>query len=403
MKEINLHMNHKLYYTSIFIIITLMIMGLLVDNPLLSKVNLGYIVHCGLVFILSVCILLYPKKETHVFRLIIITVASAYFYTMFFLYPDNGSGIVFLCFIPAISILFFDTKLFYFSLLLNSISIIFTFSYIIFFEQGIVYTHIQNDILGNAFNFIGSQVIIYLIFYFSSVRIQKQRTYYEQLQQSERLKLTGQLAAAVAHEIRNPLTVVKGFLQLYEKSSHLNSDVKNHFTLMIDEINTAEHVISQFLTVAKPDRKNKTETLDVKVALQSVTDLLNSYGSLHDNWIELHVEGNCNISVNIIEFKQLIINIIKNAIEVSNEGDSVRVEAKSEKGFVVIKVIDRGCGMTEAEVQSLGTPFYSLKNKGTGLGLMICYNIAQKYNGTIEFDSTKGKGTTVIIKFPAVY
>jgi two-component system, sporulation sensor kinase B len=123
---------------------------------------------------------------------------------------------------------------------------------------------------------------------------------------------------------------------------------------------------------------------------------------LHDNWIELHVDDNCYISVNIIEFKQLIINIIKNAIEVSNDGDTVLVEAKSEKGFVMIKVIDRGCGMTEAEIQSLGTPFYSLKNKGTGLGLMICYNIAQKYNGTIKFDSSKGKGTTVIIKFPAV-
>lgn len=107
----------------------------------------------------------------------------------------------------------------------------------------------------------------------------------------------------------------------------------------------------------------------------------------------------CNIAANNIEIKQLLINIIKNAIEASKIGDSVIVSAGRNKDCTEIKVVDYGQGMSEEEIKSLGTPFYSLKSKGTGLGLMVCYNIAAKYKGIIDFQSTKGKGTTVIIRF----
>ena len=168
-----------------------------------------------LIIILVACLLLYPKYENHIFRLVIMILAFAYFYTIFFLYPETLSTFIFLCFIPAISILFFDTKLFYFSLIVNGLLIAVTFSYIV--NQDNLYAPIKQDLIGNIINFIGSQVIIYLIYHFSYVRIKKQQLYYEQLQNTERLKTTDQLAAAVAHEIRNPLTVVKGFLQLYSE------------------------------------------------------------------------------------------------------------------------------------------------------------------------------------------
>ena len=106
---------------------------------------------------------------------------------------------------------------------------------------------------------------------------------------------------------------------------------------MIDELNTAEQVISQFLSIAKPNKDKKMEIVHVKPVLQSVTDLLQSYGLLHDNTVELHVGEDCYISANNIEFKQLMINIIKNAIEVSKIGDSVLVTAKEQNDFVDIK------------------------------------------------------------------
>ncbi|MDR7237634.1 HAMP domain-containing sensor histidine kinase [Neobacillus drentensis] len=399
MKEFYTHVNKKLYYFTVVIVIAIMIIGLLMGNPRFGKFDVGYIFHTGLVIILSACLLLYPKYITHVFRLIIITVASAYFYALFFLYPDTWSTFIFLCFIPAIAILFFDSKLFYFSILLNSVAIMFTLSYIMLFDNG--YPYIKQDLIGNVINFIGSQVIIYFIFYLSQGRIKKQLLYYEQIQQAERLKTTGQLAAAVAHEIRNPLTVVKGFLQLYQKDAGFSEDIKGKFTLMIDELNIAEQVITQFLSIAKPNKETEIETVNLKVVLQSVTDLLHSYGLLHDNKIELIRVEDCYIAANNIEFKQLLINIIKNAIEASKIGDSVIVSAGRNKGFVEIRVVDFGQGMSEAEIKSLGTPFYSLKSKGTGLGMMICYNIAAKYKGTIDFESTKGEGTTVTIRFPS--
>lgn len=401
MEEFDTQINKKLYNITVLIVIAIMVMGLLIGNPHFGELEIGFVSHVILVVILSACILLYPKHKTHAFRTIIIIVASVYFYTLFFLYPDTWSNFIYLCFIPAIAILFFDIKLFYFSFILNGVSIMATFSYIMLIDQGDQYFYIKQDLIGNIINFIGSQAIIYFIFYLSYNRIKKQQLYYKQIQHSENLKTTGQLAAAVAHEIRNPLTVVKGFLQLYEKDTSYSADSKRHFTLMIDELNSAEQVISQLLSIAKPNNNLVTETVNVKDVLQSVTDLLHSYGLVHDNKIELNVVEDCYIAANNIELKQLLVNVIKNAIEASRIGESVIVTAGRKKDFVEIKVIDYGYGMSEIEVESLGTPFYSLKSKGTGLGMMICYNIAEKYKGTIDFHSSKGKGTTVTLRFPS--
>ncbi|KQL50830.1 sporulation kinase [Heyndrickxia shackletonii] len=400
MEEFYTHINKKLYYITVCIVITIMAMGLLEGNAIIGWLEFGFVLHSLLVVILSVCLLLYPKHVTHLFRAVIIILAFCYFYTIFFLYPGIGSNFIFLCFIPAVAILFFDSKLFYFSIPLNSILMTFTFVYINYLDEESAYYYIKENLIGNVINFIGSQALICFTFYLTYGRMKKQQLYYEQIKQSERLKTTGQLAAALAHEIRNPLTVVKGFLQLYEKDTAYSADAKRHFRLMIDELNIAEEVLSQFLSIAKPNRNAVTETVNVRSVLQSVVDLLQSYGFFRDNKIELKVMEDCFIAVNNIEIKQMLVNIIKNAIEASKIGDSVIVTAERKKDFVEIKVTDFGDGMSEEEVKSLGTPFYSLKSKGTGLGMMICFNIAAKYNGTIDFHSKKGEGTTVTIRFP---
>lgn len=403
MKEFNTHINNKLYYITVSIVIVIMLMGLLIDNPLLSNGGgVGFCLHVLLFTSFSICLLLYPKYTTHHFRLLIMVLTFLYFYSIFLMYPDTWSNFIFLCFIPAISILFFDQKLFYFSIVLNSLSILMMFCYIGLVDKGVHYSYIQEDLIGNVINFFGSQAIIYYIFYISYGRIEKQQLYFDQIKQAERLKTTGQLAAAVAHEIRNPLTVVKGFLQFYEQSNDTNDEGKKHFHLMIDELNTAEQVISQFLAIAKPSKEKQLEPVNIRQVLQSVTDLLHSYGLLHDNKIELQMVEDSYIAANTIEIKQLFINIIKNAIEASNIGDSVVVTASKIKDYVEINVIDFGQGMTENEIESLGTPFYSLKSKGTGLGMMICFNIAENYKGKISFKSEKEKGTTVTIRFPAL-
>lgn len=402
MKEFHSNFNRKLYFLSVLPIILLMITGLLLGNPQMENPGIGYAMHAVLIFLLSLCLLLYPKFENRALRISTILAASAYFYVLFFLYPETWSTFIFLCFIPAGSILFFDRKLFYFSLILNGILISITFSYIFIIDNGVRFSHIEKDLTGNIVNFIGSQLIIYFIFQLTNRRIQKQRLYYEQVQNAERLKTTGQLAAAVAHEIRNPLTVVKGFLQYYSGDENFNKDYKRNFSLLIDELDAAEYVISQFLSIAKPDKENSLGKVEIKVLLDDVTDLLNTYGLFHDNHIHLQVIGECYVSANAIELKQLLINLIKNAIESSPHGSSVSVKAEKNRDSIEIIVQDRGRGMSKEEVSFLGTPFYSLKSKGTGLGLMICYNIVEKYGGTIHFDSEIGRGTTVTLNFPSV-
>ncbi|MGR3765948.1 ATP-binding protein [Rossellomorea sp. NS-SX7] len=399
MREFQHGLQKKNYYMIISVIIVLMVLGVVVDNPFDSR----FVIHGGMVFIVAFCLLLYPLYENAGMRYTTIIASTVYFYSLFYLYPETWSEFILLCFVPALSILFFDKRLFYFSLVLNSLFIGFTFSYIAIVDQGQTYLYIYADIAGNVVNFFASQIILYFIFHLTNVRIQKQRMYYEQVQQAERLKTTGQMAAAVAHEIRNPLTVVKGFLQYYEADPELNQSFKKNFSLMINELHTAEHVISQFLAIAKPDEDKMKDSVGIDTVLNDVTELLKSYGMHNDNSIELSVEEGCFIIANPIEIKQLFINLIKNAIEASPHSKAVSVAARKKKGVVRIEVMDHGRGMSSEELKNLGTPFYSLKSKGTGLGLMICYNIVEKYGGTIKFESAPGVGTKVAVQFPMAH
>lgn len=401
MMKVKSDINRKIYYAGISAVIAAMWMGVLWENPHMHTNQAGFFFHAVLVAIISILLLAYPALPNRSMRIIIIAMASVYFYTLFFLYPDTWSTFLYIALIPLVSIFFFDSKLFYFSLALNTIALTVFFVFSIFIDQGHAFTFIQKDPVGNLINFFGSQILLYTLYYLTHERMKKQQLYYEQIQQSERIKTAGQLAAAVAHEIRNPLTVVKGFLQLYEQDSNIDHNTKERFSLMIGELDAAEEVIAQFLAVSAPAKAVTVEKVNAKADLHSVTSLLASYGFMHHNQIELHVEDECMIAANSMEFKQLFVNLIKNAIEASTENSSVRVSAVQKGPVVEIKVSDSGNGMTQEQILSLGTPFYSLKSKGTGLGLMICFNIVKKYNGSMKFQSEPGKGTTVTVQFPS--
>jgi len=400
MEETETRMNLKRYYLIIYLLIALMIMGLFYKNPLLGKGDIGYNLHLLCVVILSACLIIYPMYRSSILRWMIVLVATLYFYAMFLVYPEIGSTILLIYFIPAISIIFFDKKLFYTSIILNQVLIVGVIAYIVFSGQESLYPNVTSDTIGNIATFIGSQIFLYLIFYFTSERITKMKEYYEQVKHAERLKTTGELAAAVAHEIRNPLTVVKGYLQLYEQDATLDHPMKQSLPLLIEELESAEQVISQLLSLSRPTDL-KTESVDIRTAIHSVTELLQSYGLFNSNKIEVLIESDSLIEINKIELHQLLVNIIKNAIEASNAGGEITVTAKEIEGnHVEIKVIDTGIGMSKEELALLGKPFYSLKSKGTGLGVMICTNIVEKYNGSINYKSAKGNGTTVAICFP---
>lgn len=208
MKELHSPVNRKTYYISMFMMITLMVAGLVLSTTELETVTTSYVIHLLCVVIIPVCLIIYPRYETFAFRLSIILLGFVYFYTLALAYPQTWSTYIMICLLPALAILFYDFKLFYISLSLNVVLLLIVTFYI--HKQEATYAYIHTDLIGNLINIIASQLLLFLIFYLTFDRIRKQELYLEQVQQSERLKMIAHLTAAVAHEIRNPVTVVRG-------------------------------------------------------------------------------------------------------------------------------------------------------------------------------------------------
>ncbi|MDT3427131.1 signal transduction histidine kinase [Paenibacillus forsythiae] len=219
------------------------------------------------------------------------------------------------------------------------------------------------------------------------------------LQRSEKMEIISELAASVAHEVRNPLQVTRGFLQIIGGSQ--GSKEKEYLQLAISELDRASHIINDFLTFAKP-AMDKVECLDVGEELRHVAGILLPLAQMQGSRIEIHLEAGLYVKFNSSKFKQALINIIKNAIEALQETGLVTISARKSGGYVVISVRDTGEGMTASEIARLGEPYYSNKTKGTGLGLMVTFRLIEAMQGTIEFQSVKGKGTEASVKLPAV-
>ncbi|WP_210365071.1 HAMP domain-containing sensor histidine kinase [Bacillus sp. REN3] len=221
----------------------------------------------------------------------------------------------------------------------------------------------------------------------------------QELQRAEKMNAIGQLAASVAHEIRNPMTVVKGFLQIF-LAKDLPDEERMYIKLMIEELNRAETIINDYLSLAKPDI-GKLEVIESRDLAEKVMDLMVSYAMLSKN-ISIHTEIKDDIKVkgNKNELKQVLINILKNGIEAMNDGGRLTLIIEKQEEFGVFRVIDTGIGMTDEELTRLGTAFYSLKERGTGMGLMVCYQIVERMKGHIKVTSKKGVGTTFEIFVP---
>lgn len=392
----------KLYRMIVGIFITLMSAGLVLiyieDDRIIS---LSFLLQFIFVISISFLLIIFPKKDSVNYRAAIILCMSAYFFFMYLRFPDRFALLLLISFIPVIPVLFLHIRLFYITLIGNITITISIIIYLMMVDTPSIHIYNYLDFFGVAINFLATQLLLLFLFLLFQKRMKNQELYYDQVKQAEKLRTTGQLAAAVAHEIRNPITVVKGFIQLHENDKALPEHIKKHYKLMLDELQVAETVISDFLSLAKPS-ETKMEFVSVNTALHTVMDLLNTYAMVDTIHIELEMENDYEIQCNIMEFKQLFVNLLKNAIEASHHGDTIRVKVTGEEDRVVVMIIDSGSGMSQEQQERIGTPFYSLKAKGTGLGLMICYNIVEKYEGTINIWSEEGKGTEVTVTFPIV-
>lgn len=242
--------------------------------------------------------------------------------------------------------------------------------------------------------------IVYLLLTRFYSYIYSLTTVYEELRRKEKLALIGQMAAAVGHEIRNPLASLKGFIQLqHEKYPNTNE----YYPIMVEEIDRIDSIVSDLTYIGKPKEIHfaKANISDIIAYTVSIT---NQQAANHGVTIETIIEEVLPpIDCDENRLKQVFINLIKNAIESMPDGGKVTIHAQSiGKNTLCILIEDEGCGIAEENIRNLCEPFYSTKKEGTGLGLMVTNQIITDHNGMLDIQSTVGEGTKVWMTLPIV-
>lgn len=223
--------------------------------------------------------------------------------------------------------------------------------------------------------------------------ITEQKRKDELLLKSEKLTIAGQLAAGVAHEIRNPLTALKGFVQLMSRSVEYHS---RYLPIMLEELERIELIISELLMLAKP-QAIQMKMADLSAIIHDVVLLLGAQAMLQNIEISLNKPtGKLMILCDPGQIKQVFINYVKNAMESMADGGNIDIEVKSEgDNYAVVRIRDQGCGIPKEQIRLIGEPFYSTKEAGTGLGLLVSHKIIEHHGGRIDIESEINVGTTI--------
>jgi signal transduction histidine kinase len=218
----------------------------------------------------------------------------------------------------------------------------------------------------------------------------------------ERLRLVNQLAAGIAHEIRNPLTAIHGYIQLLIKKNQYPPQ-KEHLAILFAETERIERLVSEFQMLAKPQTAAVYETVDVGRSIADTVLLMESQAINQSVSLEyIHPTGPCFCYGNAEQLKQVWINLVRNAFEAVLTGGKVRIAVHSTAENIIVTVYDNGCGIPEETLINLGTPFFTTKTGGTGLGLSICFSIIGQHDGKIEVQSDSNQGTTFSVYLPLV-
>ena len=216
---------------------------------------------------------------------------------------------------------------------------------------------------------------------------------------SEKAEVASHLASSISHEVRNPLTSSRGFLQLLSESGEIPEKEKGYLALAISEIDQADHIIKDYLTFAKPTPE-KIEVLEIDKVIQQAIQIVEPMAKQFKVEIDSTLDSSL-ITGNFGLLQQVLVNIMKNGIEAMSSGGVLTINCLKEQKTTLISVKDDGVGMSQQQINRLGEPYFSTKDlKGTGLGMMVVYRIVESMNGTIQIDSKKEMGTTIFIRLP---
>lgn len=248
-------------------------------------------------------------------------------------------------------------------------------------------------------------------------KLQEQAAYMEEVMNSlQSLSLSttyseniAKMASSITHEVRNPLTTISGFLQLIKQTSNLET-IHQYTDLALGELTRANELITDFLNLSKSQVTEMT-TLSINELIMSLYPVLKSDANLKGIHLNLDLSTDDSLCMaNKQHLTQVIVNIVKNAIE-AIEGNrsspptpkevAIKTKVSMENIFVIVK--DNGCGISDAQLNHLFTPLQTTKKHGTGMGLFVCKQLVEKYNGKINVESTLAKGTTITLQFPSYF
>ncbi|NHN28534.1 ATP-binding protein [Paenibacillus agricola] len=222
----------------------------------------------------------------------------------------------------------------------------------------------------------------------------------EHMIRSEKLRVVGELASGMAHEIRNPLTTIKGFLQLSKAD---NFNIRPWYELIMDEITRMSTLTAEFLQFSKL-HTTQFKIQSIEESIHRVISLLDSEAARLGHQIQFDPAPEpLYMMMDQDKMLQMLLNITKNAFEAMEDQGLVHIKLASNNHKAIIEITDTGSGIPQSEIEKILLPFYTTKETGTGLGLSICHKIIQDHQGTLEIESEVGKGTKLIITVPLAY
>lgn len=226
--------------------------------------------------------------------------------------------------------------------------------------------------------------------------ITEKKKYEKELKRLSGLELIGQMAAGISHEIRNPMTTVRGFLQLLNEEDECGK-YQHYLHVMIEELDRANSIITEFLSMSNT-RTSDLQKLDLNSIIYDIAPLIQVDAFNQNKNIEIDTNDIPALLLNRNEIRQLLINLYRNGLEAMCEEKVLTIRTYKEDDYVTLVVQDQGEGIKPEVLEKLGTPFFTTKEKGTGLGLGVSYAIAARHNAKIEIQTGQA-GTAFFVKF----
>lgn len=219
----------------------------------------------------------------------------------------------------------------------------------------------------------------------------------DQMRRLDELNIIGQLAASISHEIRNPISVVKGFLQILSEKDEL-TQYTDYLDMMVSEINRVDSMMSEFLAFGRLNTGIMKQH-NLNDIIHTLLPLLKADASKSDMQVLVELDERIpGLELNENEIRQVVLNLVRNGLEAMTEGGILKMKTYCEGDEVVLAVQDQGTGISPQILEKLGSPFLTTKDTGTGLGLTVCYQIVAKHQAKLDV-RTGPLGTTFFVKF----